>query len=46
MLDSVLGQRDVPRAQPPRQGGDQAARRFARQRIDEPVDVAQLAAAD
>lgn len=38
MLDSILGEGDAARAQPPRQGGNQTARRIASQRIDEPVN--------
>ena len=46
VLDGILGHGDAARAQPPRQRGDQAARRIAGQRIDELVDRgAQLAAA-
>ena len=51
MLDGILGDGDAAGAQPPRQGGDQATRRIAGQRIDEFLDrcamegEAQLAAA-
>ena len=38
MLDGVLGDGDAAGPQPPRQGGDEAARRIARQRGDEVVD--------
>ena len=38
VLDGILGDGDAAGAQPPRQGGDQPARRIAGQRIDEPMD--------
>ena len=38
MLDGILGDGDAAGPQPPRQGGDQPARRIAGQRIDEPVN--------
>jgi hypothetical protein len=45
VLHGIFGERDVAGAQSSRESGDEAARRIACQRVDEPVDVAQLAAA-
>ena len=39
VLHGILGDGDAAGTQPPRQGGDQAARRIAGQRIDEPVNA-------